>query len=109
MLKEHRELTPKLVQEAAARGDIFAKKQWQQTGERLGTLLAGLVNILNPERIIMGGGVAQAGAPIFKPVADTIRKKAFPIASRFVKVVPAALGPDAGLIGGAALALGDNH
>jgi glucokinase len=66
-------------------------------------MLAGLVNVLNPERIILGGGVAQAGAFLFGPVREAIKKKAFPIASQFVKVMPAKLGPDAGLVGAAAL------
>ena len=103
-LKDGRELTPKLVQEAAQKRDRLSLGQWQKTGAYLGTFLAGLVNALNPERIILGGGVAQAGELIFGPVRAAIKKKAFPIASRFVKVVPAKLGPDAGLIGAAALA-----
>ena len=103
--KERRELTPKLVQEAARRGDRFSQGQWKKTGEYLGTALAGLVNVLNPERIILGGGMAQIGAPIFGPVSAAIKKKAFPIAAQFVRVVPALLGPDAGLIGAAALRL----
>ena len=101
--KEGRELTPQLVQEAARLGDKLSQGQWQKAGAYLGTALAGLVNVLNPERIILGGGMAQKGAPIFGPVRAAIKKKAFPIAGRFVKVLPAVLGPEAGLIGGAAL------
>ena len=106
--KQHKELTPKLVQEAAREGDKLSQGQWVKTGQYLGTALAGLVNILNPERIILGGGMAQAGSPIFEPVRATIKKKAFPIATRFVKVLPAVLGTDAGLIGAAALAISSN-
>ena len=106
-VKDGRKLTPKLVQEAAQSGDKLALGQWAKTGATLGTFLAGLVNVLNPERIVIGGGVALAGPLIFGPVRLAIRKKAFPIASRFVKVLPAVLGPDAGLIGAAALALSD--
>ena len=95
---------PKLVQEAARKGDKLSQAQWVKTGNILGMALAGLVNILNPERIILGGGMAQAASPIFEPVKAAIKKKAFPIATRFVKVLPATLGTDAGLIGAAALA-----
>ena len=102
--KKRRELTPKLVQEAARKGDKLSQAQWVKTGNILGMALAGLVNILNPERIILGGGMAQAASPIFEPVKAAIKKKAFPIATRFVKVLPATLGTDAGLIGAAALA-----
>ncbi len=103
--QQHRELTPKLVQEAARQGDKLSQDQWKKTGDYLGTALVGLVNLLNPERIILGGGMALAGSPIFQPVKVTLKKKAFPIAARFVRVVPAALGVDAGLVGAAALAI----
>ena len=96
-------LTPLLVAQAARRGDPFSKKIWRETGEHLGTALAGLCNVLNPEKIILGGGMAGNGRLIFGPVIATIRKKAFPIAARSVKVVPAKLGVDAGLVGAAAL------
>ncbi len=72
-------------------------------GERLGTFLAGLVNLLNPERIVIGGGIAQGGEMVLKPVRRALKKKAFPIAARFVRVMPAALGNDAGFVGAAAL------
>ena len=101
--KEGEEITPLLVAKAARHGDLFSKKIWGETGEHLGTALAGLVNILNPEKIILGGGIAQNGQLLFKPLLATLKKKAFPIAARSVKVVPAALGVDAGLIGAAAL------
>ncbi|MGH7197914.1 MAG: ROK family protein [Candidatus Omnitrophota bacterium] len=100
--EEGLELTPLLAAQAAKRGDAFSKKMWKEAGERLGTALAGLVNILNPERIILGGGIAQSGL-LFGPVKATLRKKAFPIAARSVRVMPAKLGVDAGLIGAAAL------
>lgn len=107
--RERRELTPKLVQEAAKQGDKLSQGQWKKAGGYLGTALAGLVNLLDPERIILGGGMAQAGSPIFEPVRAAIKKKAFPIASRFVKVVPAVLGNDAGLVGAAALVFSKRH
>ena len=104
-LREGRELSPKLVQEAARRGDAYSKAQWRRTGQRLGMFLAGIVNLLNPERIVIGGGIALGGGLVLTPVRTAVKKKAFPSASRFVKVVPAVLGPDAGLVGAAALAL----
>ena len=104
VLKEKRELTPELVAQAARRGDRLSREMWRQTGAHLGTALAGLVNILNPERIIIGGGMAQAGTLLLGPVRAVIRKKSFPIAARSVKVMPAQLGVDAGVIGAAALA-----
>jgi glucokinase len=104
-MKEGKELTPKLVQEAARQGDAFSKAQWRLTGDRLGTFLAGLANLLNPERFVIGGGIALGGEQVLAPVRASLKKKAFPIAGRFVKVVPAVLGNDAGLVGAAALVL----
>ena len=102
--KDRREITPLLVAQAAKSGDRFSNQIWKRTGEHLGNALTGLVNILNPEKIIMGGGIAQSGRLLFDPMVATLKKKAFPIAASSVKVVPAALGVDAGLIGAAALA-----
>ncbi len=96
-------ITPLGVAQAAKQGDRFSKRVWREAGEHLGTALVGLVNILNPQKIILGGGLAQNGEILFKPVVQTIMKKAFPIAARSVKVVPAKLGVDAGLIGAASL------
>ncbi len=104
IVKERKELTPLLVAQAARQGDRFSKTMWNETGAHLGTALTGLVNILNPEKIILGGGIAQNGSLLFKPLVATLKKKAFPIAARSAKVVRAELGVDAGLIGAAALA-----
>ncbi len=103
-LREGKELSPYLVSEAAKKGDAFSREIWHETAAHLGTALAGLVNILNPEKIVLGGGVAQNKKFFFRAVEAAIRKKAFPIAAQSVKVMPAALGVDAGLIGAAALA-----
>jgi glucokinase len=104
-LKEGQTLTPLLVQQAAWRGDKLSKKMWHDTGVHLGTYLAGLANLLNPERIVIGGGLAQSGSLLFGPLQRAFKKKAFPIAARSARVVKARLGVDAGLVGAAALIL----
>ena len=96
-------LTPELVARAAQQKDAFSKKIWCETGEHLASGLAGLLNVLNPERVVIGGGVAGAGELLFKPLRDALGRKAFPIAAQSVKISPAKLGTDAGLIGAAAL------
>lgn len=102
-LRDGRLLTPELAAKAARRGDRLCREIWKETGLHLGTALAGLANVLNPERIILGGGVANAGALLFDPIRETLKKKAFPIAARSARVMPAKLGVDAGLAGAAAL------
>ncbi len=104
-IKEGRPLTPRLAAQAAKKGDAFSKGIWRETAVHLGSALAGLVNILNPDKIILGGGIAQSGNLLFSPLRVALRKKAFSIAARSVRVVPAALGVDAGLIGAGALFL----
>ncbi len=104
-LKEGKELSPYLTWQADEAGDVFARRFWEETGGHLGTALVGLVNILNPSIIILGGGIAQDKPRFLAAVVRTIREKAFPIAARSVKVVPAKLGTDAGIIGSASLVL----
>ena len=67
-------------------------------------VLSNLVNLLSPDRIVIGGGIAGAGRWLFDPIRRTIRARAMrPL--RGVPVVPARLGSSAGLVGAAALAV----
>lgn len=102
-LRAGEKLTPQLVARAAQAGDTLAKEVWNLTAQRLATALAGLINILNPEVIVIGGGIAQSGSVLFVPLRKSLKKKAFRIASDSVRVIPAALGVEAGLVGSAAL------
>jgi glucokinase len=104
-IKEGKTVTPLLVKQAAWKGDKFALKMWEDTGSHLATALAALANILNPDRFVIGGGVAQQAEVLFRPLMRSFKRKAFPIAVRSVKVMPAKLGAEAGLIGAAALIL----
>lgn len=103
-MAEGQELTPLLVQLAGWKGDRLAREIWASVAERLAVLLAGLINVLNPDCIALGGGLAQSRHLLFGPLRRAIRKKAFPIAARSVRVMPAVLGTDAGLVGAACLA-----
>ena len=96
-------LSPELVSRAARAGDRAAIRLWQDIGEELGVALSNLVNLLNPERIVIGGGVAKAW-PYFAPqLMTTIRRCAFKVPATAVKVVRAQLGDEAGIVGGAVL------
>ncbi len=85
----------------AAEGDKRALAFWSRTGEHLGVALAGVVNLLNPEAVIIGGGVANAGKALFDKVKKVIRERAMRVQARQVKVFKARLGDAAGLIGAA--------
>lgn len=75
--------------------------------ERIGVALTGVVNLLNPEVIVIGGGLSFAGSFIFKKIKETINKRAMPIQAKSVKIKKATLGKDAGLIGAALLVKGN--
>lgn len=97
-------LSPKLISEAAAAGDAGSIALWQEVGDWLGLALAGAVNFLNPERIVIGGGIAAAGDLLFGPIERAIRLHAFERPAQAVTLIPAALGASAGMIGSAVLA-----
>jgi glucokinase len=96
-------ITPKMISDASKQGDELARETWNEVGTALGALLAGLVNLVNPDRIILGGGIAQAGEILFTPVRRTIAERAMKVLVKTVEVVPAGLGTDAGIVAGAAL------
>jgi len=96
-------LTAVDVVEAAHQGDALAREIITLAGERLGMVLAWSVDLVNPELIIIGGGVAAAGDLLFEPVRQTIAARALPSNVAAVRVVPAGLGANSGEIGAAAL------
>jgi len=98
-------VTAEVVAEAAKEGDEFALEIWRETAEYLGIAIANLINVYNPEMIIIGGGVAQAGNFLFEPLKRVVEERALPRATKIVKIVPSELQDDASLIGAAALAM----
>lgn len=97
------DITPFIVAEAAKAGDPVAKRIFTIMGEYIGIGMASVVNLLNPERIIVGGGVADAGDILMTPLKETLKKRAMKIAGEAVEVVPAQLGNTAGVIGASLL------
>jgi len=96
------DITPYIVAVAAKEGDPVARQIFKVMGEYIGIGLTSVVNLLNPEKIIIGGGVAQAGDILFDPIKETIAKRAMTI-QREVEIVPAQLGNTAGVIGASLL------
>lgn len=97
------EITPFIVAEAAKQGDPVAKRIFARIGEYIGFGLSSVVNLLNPEKIIIGGGVADAGDILLDPIKETIKKRAMVVAGSAVEIVPAKLGNTAGVIGASLL------
>ena len=98
-------ITPKAISSAARAGDKLSKLVMKETGTYLGIALASYVNILNPEIIVIGGGIADAGDLLLKPAKKEMLKRAYPLPARHVKVVRAKLRNDAGIIGSASIAV----
>lgn len=99
------QVTAKLVAEAADKGDIEAQEILAEAMTYLGVGMASLVNIFNPELIVIGGGLANMGERLFGPVRRAIERRAFPAVAGVVRVVPAELGDDVGVLGAAAVAM----
>ncbi len=96
-------ITPHIVYQAALQGDKVALRIFKTVGYWLGIALANLTNILNPEKIIVGGGVGQAGNLLIEPIREVIDNRALSLPAKAVEIVPAELGESAGVIGASLL------
>jgi len=103
-LEEGRALTGPLVTELAHDGDPVACDAMEAIGRALGVGLASIVNMLNPEVIVIGGGVIAAGEMLLAPARREMQARALMPARGAVRIVPAAFGDEAGMIGAALLA-----
>lgn len=99
------ECTPLDLATAAHNGCPVAHKIWEIIGDELGAAFANVVWILNPDIIVVGGGVAKAGELLFPHIERSLRSRTSSVINSQLRLVPAALGNDAGAIGCAALAL----
>ena len=93
------------VSAAAAAGDLIALEVWQETTDVLGQALTDLVNIFEPNIIVLGGGVTRAGAMLLDPTRAAVLRDAMPPAAAASRVEFAGLGEYVCLVGAAAVAL----
>jgi len=100
-------ITPALIFQAAQAGDRAAVEVFERAGHALGIGLVNLADIISPTRIIVGGGVAQAGDFLLEPVRRVIRERAFPPRIRQVEVVQAELGDLSAVYGAATMVFYD--
>lgn len=105
MVEQRKDVTSKDILEAAANEDPLCIELINRTGVELGRHLAGLINLLNPEAIILGGTLPQAKSYDFlQPVEWAIRKYSLRLMSQNVRVTPSTLGNKAGVVGACLLA-----
>jgi glucokinase len=97
--------TPAELAQAAGEGDPIALSLWEAVGTEIGAALASVIWVLNPDTIVIGGGVARAGELLFEPIRRTICARTHAVFHEQLRILPATLGNDAGIIGNAALVL----
>lgn len=98
------QITPKTMALAARRGDELACEIFDAMADCLATAFASVTYLLQPEVFIVGGGVAQSGRVLFDPLRRHLRERLHPFFAERIRVIPAVLDADAGMIGCAALA-----
>ncbi|MFA4991802.1 MAG: ROK family protein [Candidatus Omnitrophota bacterium] len=101
----NKNITLEALSAAANKGDKKARAVWEAAARRLAVALSGVINLLNPDRIIIGGGVSKAGNLILGPLRKEIACRAMDVPARHVKIRLAELGSDAGIIGASLLIL----
>src|SRR4051812_2644969 len=103
-LEEGRELTGPLITELAREGDPVARDAITEIGRRLGIGVVSLVNIFNPQVVVIGGGVIEAGDLLLDPARAVVAERALLPGRDAVRIEVARFGPEAGLIGAALMA-----
>lgn len=96
--------TPRAIAEAANHGEGIALQIWQDIAEWLGTALASVAWLLNPDAFVIGGGVAQAGPVLFQPLKQRMQGMLSAVVWENLQILPAKFSNEAGIIGNAALA-----
>jgi glucokinase len=96
------DITAETIAIAADRGDALAKDIMDRAAYYLGVGVVNLVNIFNPDMIIIGGGMSELGEMLIGPSRKMVKERAFSISSQAVRIVTAQLGNEAGIYGAAA-------
>ncbi len=99
------EITGAIATELAHDGDDAARETLANVGRRLGAGLVSIVNALNPEMIVIGGGAVAAGELLIEPARQVVAERALPPSRELVEIVPALFGAESGMLGAALLAL----
>jgi glucokinase len=94
------DITAATVYDAVVQGDPYATAVMTETAKFLGAGIANLINILNPEAVVVMGGVTRAGDHLFVPLRAEVRRRAFKALVEACRILPALL-PEAGVVGAA--------
>jgi glucokinase len=97
------------VAAAARQGHAVATRVWDETVEALACGLTSIVNLFEPELVVLGGGVTRSGDQLLVPVRRQVKERAMAPVGAAVEIVPASLGDQVGVVGAAAIVLGAVH
>lgn len=100
---DREKINAKMICDAAREGGELAKEVVEEVGFYLGVFCGSLINGLNPDVIILGGGMGAAGDILLEPVRETVKKESLKDLQKIVEIKPAVLGNDAGILGAAAM------
>jgi glucokinase-like ROK family protein len=98
-------LTAKDIDHAARKGDALSRQLYQDAGRLIGIAVADLINLLNPGRVIIGGGVSQAGELMLEPLRETACQRSMRATIGSIDIVQSALGRNSTALGAVALVL----
>ena len=99
------ELTGKMISDAAQAGDALAVSVIDETATWIGMGVGSLINLLNPEKVVLCGGMIAAGEALFDPVRRVASENSFEVPANRAEILPGALGADSGVLGCAGVAL----
>ncbi len=94
-------ITPQVIAEAANEGDSTAREIFEHVGKLIGIAAVNIALAVGPERIVIGGGVSSAGDLLLEPIRRTLHERIFVMPKENIKVMPAQLGDNAGILGSA--------
>ncbi|MGB9721175.1 MAG: ROK family protein [bacterium] len=97
----YKELSPKIIADEAKKGDYVAKEVFKEIGYYIGIGVSSIINLFDPEIVIISGGIAGAGRILFEPIRKTVKQRILGAEYRRLKIIPAELGDDAGILGSA--------
>ncbi|ADH97951.1 ROK family transcriptional regulator [Salisediminibacterium selenitireducens] len=107
-MRENKEdIDGEVIYEAALHGDEFAEELFAQAGRFLGLAVTNVINFLNPDQIVLGGGVMKAGAFVMKPLVETVNRRALTDDARKTEITVSSLGSHSALLGAVSLILHD--
>jgi glucokinase len=103
-LKNYKRLTPEIIAQEAKKGDTIAQEVFSEIGYYIGIGVTNIIDLFDPDIVVMSGGISRAGRPLFEPIKKTVFQKVLGAEYRNYKVVPAQLGDDAGILGAVSFA-----